>query len=45
MNINSAFSLNRWFFEPDQWVEVVDPYATDVDNPSPERRGNPNQRR
>ena len=23
-----------WFFEPDQWVEVVDPYATDVDNPS-----------
>ncbi len=21
-----------WFFEPDQWVEVVDPYATDVDD-------------
>lgn len=21
-----------WFFEPDQWVEVVDPYATDIDN-------------
>ncbi len=23
-----------WFFEPDQWVEVVDPYATDIDNPT-----------
>ncbi len=23
-----------WFFEPDQWVEVVDPYAVDIDNPS-----------
>ncbi|MTJ10560.1 alpha-amylase family glycosyl hydrolase [Anabaena sp. UHCC 0204] len=23
-----------WFFEPDQWVEVIDPYATDIDNPS-----------
>ena len=21
-----------WFFEPDQWVDVTDPYATDVDN-------------
>jgi 1,4-alpha-glucan branching enzyme len=21
-----------WFFEPDQWVDVVDPYATDIDN-------------
>jgi len=20
-----------WFFEPDQWVEVIDPYATDID--------------
>ncbi|HEY9848879.1 MAG TPA: alpha-amylase family glycosyl hydrolase [Leptolyngbyaceae cyanobacterium] len=20
-----------WFFEPDQWVDVIDPYATDVD--------------
>ncbi len=25
---------NSWFFEPDQWVEVVDPYATDIDNPT-----------
>jgi len=23
-----------WFFEPDQWVEIVDPYATDIDDPS-----------
>ncbi len=23
-----------WFFEPDQWVDVVDPYATDIDNPT-----------
>ncbi|MGM3307770.1 alpha-amylase family glycosyl hydrolase [Anabaena sp. WFMT] len=23
-----------WFFEPDQWVEVIDPYATDIDNSS-----------
>jgi 1,4-alpha-glucan branching enzyme len=23
-----------WFFEPDQWVEVIDPYATDIDNPT-----------
>lgn len=21
-----------WFFEPDQWVDVTDPYANDVDN-------------
>jgi 1,4-alpha-glucan branching enzyme len=21
-----------WFFEPDQWVEITDPYATDIDN-------------
>jgi 1,4-alpha-glucan branching enzyme len=21
-----------WFFEPDQWVDVNDPYATDIDN-------------
>jgi 1,4-alpha-glucan branching enzyme len=21
-----------WFFEPDQWVDVVDPYATDVND-------------
>ncbi|MDX2229201.1 MAG: alpha-amylase family glycosyl hydrolase [Leptolyngbyaceae cyanobacterium bins.349] len=25
-----------WFFEPDQWVEVTDPYATDVDGNSAE---------
>lgn len=23
-----------WFFEPDQWVEVNDPYATDIDSPT-----------
>lgn len=23
-----------WFFEPDQWVNVNDPYATDIDNPT-----------
>jgi 1,4-alpha-glucan branching enzyme len=23
-----------WFFEPDSWVDVVDPYATDIDNPT-----------
>lgn len=23
-----------WFFEPDQWVYVNDPYATDIDNPT-----------
>ncbi len=23
-----------WFFEPDQWVDVTDPYATDVDETS-----------
>ncbi len=23
-----------WFFEPDQWVEVNDPYVTDIDNPT-----------
>lgn len=23
-----------WFFEPDEWVDVVDPYATDIDNPT-----------
>ena len=21
-----------WFFEPDEWVDVVDPYATDIDD-------------
>jgi 1,4-alpha-glucan branching enzyme len=25
-----------WFFEPDQWVEITDPYATDVDGTSAE---------
>ena len=25
---------NSWFFEPEQWVEVNDPYATDIDNPT-----------
>lgn len=23
-----------WFVEPDQWVEIVDPYATDIDDPT-----------
>jgi 1,4-alpha-glucan branching enzyme len=23
-----------WFFEPDQWVDVNDPYATNIDNPT-----------
>lgn len=23
-----------WFLEPDQWVDVVDPYATDIDDPT-----------
>ena len=23
-----------WFFEPDQWIDIVDPYATDIDNPT-----------
>jgi 1,4-alpha-glucan branching enzyme len=23
-----------WFLEPDQWIDVVDPYATDIDNPT-----------
>lgn len=23
-----------WFVEPDQWLEIVDPYATDIDNPT-----------
>ncbi|MDY6785186.1 MAG: alpha-amylase family glycosyl hydrolase [Cyanobacteriota bacterium] len=23
-----------WFFEEDQWTTVVDPYATDIDNPT-----------
>ncbi|MGB3691358.1 MAG: alpha-amylase family glycosyl hydrolase [Spirulinaceae cyanobacterium] len=23
-----------WFLEPDQWIEVVDPYAIDIDNPT-----------
>lgn len=25
---------NSWFFEPGQWVDIVDPYATDIDNPT-----------
>lgn len=23
-----------WFLEPDQWVEIVDPYATNIDDPT-----------
>lgn len=29
-----AVRSKSWFFEEDQWVEVVDPYATDIDNPT-----------
>lgn len=25
---------NSWFFEPEQWVDVTDPYATDIDEQS-----------
>jgi 1,4-alpha-glucan branching enzyme len=28
-----------WFCEPDQWVSVTDPYATNVDGSSPEENG------
>ncbi|MBF2073601.1 MAG: alpha amylase C-terminal domain-containing protein [Synechococcales cyanobacterium C42_A2020_086] len=28
-----------WFFEPDQWVDITDPYATDVDGNSAEENG------
>jgi 1,4-alpha-glucan branching enzyme len=28
-----------WFFEPDQWVTITDPYATDVDGNSSEENG------
>lgn len=28
-----------WFFEPDQWVTVTDPYATDVNGNSSEENG------
>lgn len=28
-----------WFFEPDQWVDVTDPYATNVDGKSSEENG------
>ena len=27
---------NSWFFEPEQWVDVTDPYATDIDELSGE---------
>jgi 1,4-alpha-glucan branching enzyme len=23
-----------WFFEPDEWVDIIDPYATDIDSSS-----------
>jgi 1,4-alpha-glucan branching enzyme len=28
-----------WFFEPDQWVSVTDPYATDINGNSSEENG------
>lgn len=28
-----------WFFEPDQWVNITDPYATDVDGTNSEENG------
>ncbi|MGB7892212.1 MAG: alpha-amylase family glycosyl hydrolase [Microcoleus sp.] len=24
-----------WFLDPDQWVEIIDPYATDIDDSAP----------
>lgn len=30
---------NSWFFEPKQWVEVTDPYATDIDGMSAGENG------
>ena len=30
---------NSWFLEPEQWVTVTDPYATDVDGKSSEENG------
>ncbi len=28
-----------WFFEPDEWVTITDPYATDVDGQSSDENG------
>ncbi|WP_414551270.1 alpha-amylase family glycosyl hydrolase [Anabaena sp. CCY 0017] len=30
---------NSWFFEPEQWVDVIDPYATDINGESGENHG------
>ncbi len=30
---------NSWFFEPEQWVDVIDPYATDINGASGEDHG------
>ncbi|WP_414564923.1 MULTISPECIES: alpha-amylase family glycosyl hydrolase [unclassified Anabaena] len=30
---------NSWFFEPEEWVDVTDPYATDIDELSGEDNG------
>ncbi|MHC5614569.1 MAG: alpha-amylase family glycosyl hydrolase [Nostoc sp.] len=30
---------NSWFFEPEQWVDVTDPYATDIDELSGKDNG------
>ncbi|MBE9197648.1 MULTISPECIES: alpha-amylase family glycosyl hydrolase [unclassified Nodularia (in: cyanobacteria)] len=30
---------NSWFFEPEQWVDVIDPYATDINGESGEDKG------
>ncbi|TVP63201.1 MAG: alpha-amylase [Nodularia sp. (in: Bacteria)] len=30
---------NSWFFEPEQWVDVIDPYATDINGTSGENHG------
>ncbi|MDB9349441.1 alpha-amylase family glycosyl hydrolase [Nodularia spumigena CS-588/05] len=30
---------NSWFFEPEQWVDVIDPYATDINGASGKDNG------
>jgi 1,4-alpha-glucan branching enzyme len=39
ININSAFNQNRGFLNPTQWVDVTDPYATDIDELSGKDNG------
>ncbi|HIK43232.1 MAG TPA: alpha-amylase, partial [Thermoleptolyngbya sp. M55_K2018_002] len=35
-NYKFRVQSKSWFFEPNQWVDVTDPYATDVDGKSSE---------